>query len=288
MEIKIGKTSGFCYGVKNAVQKSEEELLKTNGEVYCLGELVHNKEVTEALKNKGLNFVENIDEASGKLIIRAHGVPKQIYEKAKKRNIELVDLTCPNVLKIHDIAKEYCQKDYYIFLIGKKQHPEIIGTASFCGKNHKVISQKEEIKEAIKAVKKSKIKHVLIIAQTTYNMKTFEEIVEEIQNKVPKNIDIIVKNTICLATELRQKETEKISKEVELMIIVGGKNSSNTNKLYDITCENCENVIFAENKDDIDIEKISKFQKIGIMAGASTPNKSVEDIIKALNDVVLV
>lgn len=284
MEIKIGKMSGFCYGVKNAVEKAEEEIEKNRETKYCLGELVHNKEVTEKLEKKGLKFIEDIDEAKGKTIIRAHGVRKEIYEQAKKKNIELVDLTCPNVLKIHNIAQEYAEKGYYIFLIGKCEHPEIIGIHSFCGKNSTIISNIEEVEKAVEDLNKSNLKELLIISQTTYNLKKYEEIVKKIREQVKENIKIEEKCTICSATELRQKETEELSKEVDLMIIVGGKNSSNTNKLYDISCKNCNNVIFAENERDIEKEKISKFEKIGIMAGASTPKDSIDKIVKILNE----
>lgn len=283
METKIGKTSGFCYGVKNAVEKAETELNHSNETVYCLGELIHNKEVTQKLKKKGLEFIEDIQEAKGKTIIRAHGIKKEIYEQAEKKNIELVDLTCPNVLKIHNIAQEYSLKNYYIFLIGEREHPEVIGTYSFCEKNATIISNIEEVEKAIEDLNKSNLKELLIISQTTYNLKKYEDIVKKIREQIKENIKIEEKCTICSATELRQKETEELSKEVDLMIIVGGRNSSNTNKLYDISCKNCNNVIFAENEKDIENEKISEFEKIGIMAGASTPKESIEEIVKLLN-----
>jgi len=284
MEIITGKKSGFCYGVKNAIDKCIDELEKTNETLYCLGELVHNNTVTKELENKGLVFVEDIKQSKGKTIIRAHGVPKEIYEEAKREKIELLDLTCPNVLKIHTIVQEYVRKKYYIFLIGKKEHPETIGTYSFCGKNSTIISKVEEVDEAIKEIKKSQLGKLLIISQTTYSLKSFNDIVKKVQEEIAENIKIEVKNTICLATEQRQKETEKISKEVDLMIIVGGKHSSNTSKLYEISFKNCKNVIFAETKEDIDISKMSKFQKIGIMAGASTPVKIVDDIIQIIQN----
>ena len=148
MEIQVGKTSGFCYGVKNAVDKTNDILEKEqNKTIYCLGELVHNKTIINELKEKGLKFIDNIEQADSTTIIRAHGIEKEVYEKAKKNNIDLIDLTCPSVLKIHKIAEEYASKDYYIFLIGKKEHPEIIGTYSFCGNNSYIISGIEDVKK---------------------------------------------------------------------------------------------------------------------------------------------
>ena len=283
MEIQVGKTSGFCFGVRNAVDKTNEILKKEqNKKIYCLGELVHNKTIVNELKKDGLIFIDTIEQAEDTTIIRAHGVEKKVYEIAKKKNIDLIDLACPSVLRIHKIAEEYALENYYIFLIGKKEHPEIIGTYSFCGENASIISEIEDVDNAINNLKKSNLNKLLIIVQTTYSTKVFDEIVKEIQEKIPQNISIEVKNTICRATELRQEETKKISKEVDLMIIIGGKNSSNTNKLYEIAQKECKNTIFIENSEELDKEKILKFEKIGIMAGASTPQKSIDEVIKLL------
>lgn len=282
MEIIVGKTSGFCYGVKNAVEKAESEVEKSNKKIYCLGELVHNKTVIENLQKKGLIFIENIEEANEKTIIRAHGIKKEIYEEAKNRKIQLIDLTCPNVLKIHDTVEKYSNKNYYIFLIGKKEHPETIGTYSFCGKNATIISTVEEVDNAIKSFQKTNLEKLLIISQTTYSLKVFEEIVSKVKEIIPEKIKVEVKNTICLSTSQRQKETKEISQKVDLMIIVGGKNSSNTQKLYDISCENCKKVLFVETKNDIDFNELKEINKIGIMAGASTPNTIVEEIVQKL------
>lgn len=284
MEIIVGKTSGFCYGVRNAVDKTNEILDKNNQkDIHCLGELVHNKTVTKQLEEKGLKFIDSIDQKNGKVIIRAHGIEKNIYEEAKNNNIELIDLTCPSVLKIHKIAEEYASNGYYIFLIGKKGHPEIIGTYSFCGKNAYIISDIEEVDLAIKNLKDSNLEKLLIIVQTTYSTEIFNKIVEKINKNVESQIKIEIKNTICKATELRQEETKELSKNVDLMIIVGGKNSSNTNKLYEIACKNCEHAIFVETKEELNRDDVIKYNKIGIMAGASTPQSSVEEIIKYLS-----
>lgn len=285
MDIIIGKTSGFCYGVKRAVENTEKELKKNNKQIYCLGELVHNKDVTNELEQKGLSFIDDIEEARGTTIIRAHGIKKEIYEKAQRNNIDLIDLTCPMVSKIHMIAEEYGNKGYYIFLVGKANHPEVIGTYSFCGENVSVVESQKDIKKALEELKKSNLKNLLIIAQTTYNLKEFEKIIDLIKNNIDEDIRLEIRNTICLATEQRQKETEKLSKTVELMIIVGGKNSSNTNKLYEISINNCKNVIFVENEKDIDIKEILGFQKIGIIAGASTPQKSIEKIVEKIKTI---
>lgn len=283
MEIIVGKTSGFCYGVKTTIEKTEK-ILEDNksDEIYCLGELVHNKTIIDDFKAKGIKFVNDIEEAKKTTIIRAHGIEKNIYEKAKRRNIELIDLTCPSVLKIHEIVEKYAKNDYYIFLVGKKEHPETIGTYSFCGKNSCIISKSSDVEKALENFSKTNLDKTMIIVQTTYSKKEFEEIVEKIKENLPQNILLEIKNTICKATELRQEETKSMSKKVDLMVIVGGKNSSNTNKLYEIAKANCKKAIFVETKEEIDKNTIRDFERVGIMAGASTPQKSIDEIIEKL------
>ena len=275
MDIIVGKTAGFCFGVKNAVDNTVEEL-NNNEKVYCLGELVHNKQVTEELVDKGVIFIEDIKQAKNKAIIRAHGVPTSVYEEARKLDIELKDLTCPKVIAIHKLAIKYSKEDYYIFLVGQKIHPETIGTASFCGEYSSIIESMEDIENEVKNYKESKLQKAVVLAQTTISLEKFNSIVDELK-KYFENIEI--KNTICASTKQRQEETKEISKTVECMIIVGGKHSSNSNKLYEIAKKNCNEVFFVETKEELDIEKIKRLKSVGIMAGASTPQKSIEEVI---------
>lgn len=275
MDIIIGKTAGFCFGVKNAVDNTMKELDKGEG-VYCLGELVHNKQVIEELTSKGTIFIDNIENAENKVIIRAHGVPASVYEKAKELHIKIKDLTCPKVVAIHKLAIKYSSENYYIFLVGQKKHPETIGTISFCGENCSIIESLEDVKQKVEEFKKTKLKNVAVLAQTTISLEKFDSIVEELKKHI-KNIT--VKNTICASTRLREEETKEIAKKVECMIIVGGKHSSNSNKLYEIAKKNCENVFFVETKDELELKKIKNFKSIGIMAGASAPKKSIDEIV---------
>lgn len=287
MEIIVGKTAGFCYGVKRAVDGSIAELKNNqNQKIYCLGELVHNKEVVLDLEKKGIEFIENIEEAknkNSKVIIRAHGIEKKIYNKAKENKIDIIDFTCPNVLKIHKIAEDYQKRGYYIFLTGIEKHPEIIGIVSHCGKNLSIIKNEEDMEEAIKKFEKSNIKKLLVISQTTYSIKKFENIRKIIEEKISKDIELVIKNTICLATENRQKETKEISSKVDMMVIIGGKNSSNTKKLYEVALEYCPKAVCIETKDELNKSEISNIEKIGIMAGASTPQKSIDEVIEILS-----
>lgn len=283
MQVILGKTAGFCLGVQNAVNKATEELEK-QGNIYCLGELVHNKQIINILIQKGMIFINDIEEAKGKTIIRAHGVEKKVYEKAKEKGIEILDLTCPKVLYVHKLAEEYIEKGYYIFFTGEKEHPETIGTVSFCAENYSIIEEEDDIKGAIQNFKKSKNTNVALISQTTFNLEKFNRITNKIKEQI-KEENLEIKNTICNATRLRQEETASIAKEVDAMIIIGGKHSSNTNKLNDIAKEFCNNVFFIETKEELNLEKINKFEKIGIMAGASTPQKSINDLVDIIKEL---
>lgn len=318
MEIILGDRAGFCYGVNEAVTKADEVISKNKGDkIYCLGELVHNKQVVEQLEEKGLVFInciddiekeqvdkhstnendirknnKNIDKEKIRLIIRAHGIEKKIYEEAKKRNIELFDYTCPNVLAIHKIVEDYSNKGYYIIIIGEKKHPETIGTFSFANGKGFVIEKEDEIAETVNLImnrlKSESTNKVLICAQTTFNLEKFNKYAQTINDKInkkDKSIEIEVRNTICDATKLRQEETEEISSNVDYMIVIGGKNSSNSTKLYEISKKNCANTIFIETYKELEdkLEELRKTNRVGIMAGASTPNKSIKEVIDLLN-----
>lgn len=282
MEMIVGKTAGFCYGVKRAVEGTEEQLNK-NRKVACLGELVHNKQVIQELEQKGLKIIQNIQEAEEMAIIRAHGVPKQIYELAKNKKIDLIDYTCPNVLKIHEIAQKYAKDGYAICLCGSKSHPENIATISYCGKNYFVVEEIEEAKKVMDQIKENRMKKLLLISQTTYSLEKFHQIEKFFKENLPEEIELVVNNTICKATEFRQKETQEIAKKVECMIIIGGKNSSNTKKLYEIAKQNCSNSLCIETVKDLEGYPLSSYTKIGIMAGASTPQKSIQEVIEYFN-----
>lgn len=284
MEIIVGKNAGFCYGVKRAVEGAKEEI-KKNEMIFGLGEIVHNEEVIRQLEGLGMQFIDDIQQARGKTIIRAHGVPKEIYKTAKENGIELMDYTCPKVLKIHQIIEEYAKAGFFIFLLGSKKHPENIGSLSYSGENKYVIEKEDDVFKAMEALKTSSIKKLLVIAQTTYSLEKFFIIEEIIKNELPKDIEITVKNTICQATGTRQKETENMAKEVDYMIIIGGRNSSNTQKLYDIAKKYCESTVLIGNEEELDTTKIKQSDKVGIMAGASTPEESINEVKNKIEKV---
>lgn len=290
MELIIGKTAGFCFGVRNAVDKTYEEINKNTKNLYCLGELVHNGRIVENITKKGVITVNDIYEIpnNSNVIIRAHGVEPSIYDIANEKNLNLIDLTCPKVAMIHKLAKEFVNNKYYIFLIAENNHPETIGTKGFCGKNSTIIEDLEDIDGAIENFNNSSLTKIAILAQTTFSVEKFNNIVNNIKSRV--NCEIEVKNTICNATEMRQAETEELSKKVDLMIVIGGQNSANTKRLYDISSKNCKNAILIQNKDDEVLKEVLKnnFEKIGIMAGASTPKESIDEVIEYINKNIII
>ena len=278
--IKVGKYAGFCGGVTNSVTKTEKYLNEYNN-LYCLGELVHNKQVIESLEEKGLKTIETLSEVedNSTVIIRAHGVANSIYEEAKSRNINLLDLTCPKVLKIHDKVSEYKDNGYFIILVGSKVHPEVIGTISFCGDKSIVIEGLDDLDEVNNIIKTNNYKEVVIFAQTTIKESLFDEIVDNLKEKIP---NLVVENTICNATHLRQQECLEMAKSSDCMIIIGGKNSSNTKKLYEVAISVCPNTYLIETYKELDFNELKKYENIGIMAGASTPKTSIDEVINNL------
>lgn len=273
--VEVGKTAGFCGGVSLCIKRLNEEI-DINDVVYCLGEVVHNKDVVSDFEEKGVIFVDCLDDIPDGSIVafRAHGVVKSIYEDAEKRGMRIVDLTCPKVFNIRNIVKPYLD-DAYIILIAQKTHPEALSTISFCGDNSCIV---EDISD-LDLSKMNNFSRVVVIAQTTFNEKKFLEYCDIIKNKF--NGEVIVNNTICNATHIRQEETKDMAKNKDTMIIIGGKNSSNTRKLYDISSEFCTNTLICENISDLDVSKV--FGNIGIMAGASTPKNVIDEVFEAVN-----
>lgn len=284
MEVIVGKYAGFCGGVINSINKTEA-ILNEYGSSYCLGELVHNKQVVDNLKGKGLILIDNLSEVAegSRVIVRAHGIPKEVYELAKHNNIELCDLTCPKVLKIHEEAKKLVLEDYFIVLVAQEIHPEAIGTISFCGSNSVILEDIEQLDKVISLINGSGKKKVAVISQTTFSVKKFDLLVNELKSKL-NNFEIFVKNTICSATELRQKEIVELSKNVDAMIIIGGKNSSNTKKLFEISQKECEKSFIIEVLSDLD-EDMSIYKTVGVMAGASTPKESIDEVVNYLRSI---
>lgn len=283
MEVIVGKYAGFCGGVKIAIEKTEDAL-KGNELVYCLGEVVHNKQVIEGLEDKGLKIVTSIDEVpnNSKMIIRAHGEPEKTYNIAKSKNIEIIDTTCGNVKLIHDKAKK-ASKDCFVIVIGEKNHPEVIGTIGFAGENSYIIQDEDDILDCYMEYEKTNLGKVYVVSQTTFSSKKFDELEKEIYTNFIE-ADVVVDKTICNATEIRQAECEKIAKIVDIMVVIGGKNSANTKKLVDISKTNCKKVYWIQTVENLENENFDLINKVGIIAGASTPNNIIEEVKKFLEN----
>ena len=284
MEVIVGKNSGFCSGVKNAVKKAEEQVL-TNQKIYCLGELVHNNQVIDSLEKKGMITVNNLEQIDNgeKVIFRAHGEPKEIYELAYRKKLEIIDLTCGKVKIIHDKVdkqKENC----FIIILGEKKHPEVIGTKSFAGENSYVIENEDDILDAYMKFENTSLSKVYIVGQTTMSNKLFNDLSKEIEKKFV-HVECIIDKTICNATQIRQEETMNLSKDFHTMIIIGGKNSANTKALAKISEENSKNVYCIETADEIKEENFINIDRVGIIAGASTPEQSIEDVKNKLKNL---
>ncbi len=280
MKIIVGKHSGFCNGVKYTVEEANKAV-EQNKKIFCLGEIVHNERVISELEEKGMKTIHSLEEAenNSKLIIRAHGELKETYERAKKKNIELLDLTCGKIKAIRKIIEKK-KEEYFIIIIGKKNHPETLGVQSFSGPFSYIVECDSDLEECKEAYQESQKKKAYIVSQTTFNSDKFDSLV----NKIKKTLsgELVVDKTICNATSDRQEETRELSKKVDCMIIVGGKKSSNTKELEVISKENCKKVYLVQEVDDLKKEQIEKDITIGIMAGASTPEVIVDEIIKYL------
>ena len=281
MEIICGKLNGFCAGVNYTIKKATELLENTNETIYCLGEIIHNERVIEELENKGMITINDINEApnNSKVIFRAHGEAKEIYEIANSKNIKIFDLTCGKI-KIIRNKIEKNKDDSFIIIIGKKNHPETIGNISFTKPFGSIIETIDDINSVYEEFKLSNLKKVYIIAQTTFSSKKYDEYVNIIQDTF-KDTKIIIDKTICDATENRQTEANELSKTVDKMIIIGGKHSSNTKELAKITEKNCETYLIQTIEDLKDCE-FNETDKIGVISRASTPLNAIDEIIDYL------
>ncbi len=273
MEIMLAKTAGFCFGVKRAVDTVYEQVDK--GNVYTYGPIIHNEEVVKDLQSKGVRIIENDEELEkleeGTVVIRSHGVRREIYDIIREKSLELVDATCPFVKKIHNIVDKDSAKGKQIIIIGNKNHPEVMGIVGWCNQSPIVLESEEEARNLTISEKKD----ISLVAQTTFNHKKFNKVVEIFKEK---GYNITVYNTICNATEERQKEAASIAKQVDAMIVIGGMNSSNTQKLYDISKKECANTYYIQTLVDLDLAAFESVGRVGITAGASTPNQIIKEV----------
>ena len=272
-EVILAKSAGFCFGVKRAVDTVYEQTGKKN--VYTFGPIIHNEEVVKDLEKKGvfvINTMEELDDITeGTVIIRSHGVSSAVYEALQKKGVEIVDATCPFVLKIHNIVKQESANGKQIVIIGNEKHPEVEGIMGWSKTQVHVVDTAEKVQN----LQLDPQREVCIVSQTTFNYNKFKELVEIISEK---GYNIIIRNTICNATEERQTEAREIAKRVDAMIVVGGSSSSNTRKLYEICKNECKDTYYIQTLNDLDMTSLGKADCIGITAGASTPNNIIQEV----------
>jgi len=275
MDVKLAKTAGFCFGVKRAVDQVYEQLEKTGGPVYTYGPIIHNEKVVEDLEKKGVQVINSEAElkeiTTGVVVIRSHGVGKGIYDILQKPGITIVDATCPFVKKIHRIAAGQNAAGRRVIIIGNPGHPEVEGIRGWCEPSALVVEEPDQIVN-LPVRREEKL---CIVAQTTFNYNKFKDLVEIFTEK---GYDILDLNTICNATQERQVEAGRIASEVEAMIVIGGRNSSNTQKLYEICQKECKNTYFIQTLGDLNPECVNSVRSVGITAGASTPKQIIEEV----------
>lgn len=275
MEITVAKSAGFCFGVQRAVDSVYKELEENSGKIYTFGPIIHNEQVVEDLNKKGIEVIDTVEQLKeikeGTVVIRSHGVAKEIYDILEQQKLKMVDATCPFVKKIHNIVLDESNNGKTIIIIGNDNHPEVEGIKGWVNGEVIVINKEKQI-EKLSLPEQTK---ACIVSQTTFNHNKFKYLVEIIRKK---GYDITVVNTICNATHVRQVEAQKISSKVDGMIVIGGKNSSNTQKLYDICRNECENTFYVQTVKDLNLHELKSLKSIGITAGASTPKNIIEEV----------
>ena len=271
MRIIVADESGFCYGVSRAYKIAKDTIQKTGGNAYSYGPLIHNPQVVESLKHEGLIPIEDIDDApdGAHIIIRSHGAPPYVYEKAREKNMKVEDATCTFVRKAQKMAIELVNQGYHLVIIGKQGHPEVEGILKHAGNGNVVYST-----EQLNGIKSKKIG---VVCQTTIPIEVLQQITS---NLLSGSLEVRVYNTICNATRNRQSKAMELAQKVDAMLIIGGKNSSNTQRLYELCLTMNENCYQIEDKSDLDSLNLSKFETIGVSTGASTPNWVLKEIVK--------
>ena len=281
MEVKVAKTAGFCFGVQRAVDKVYELIDSCPDRLFTLGPIIHNEEVVNDLEKKGVRVaseeeLKTLPEGST-VVIRSHGVGKKVYDQLEECGLSYVDVTCPFVLKIHRIVEKESKAGSHIVIIGDPDHPEVVGICGWCIGPYTVIRTKQDALDFVPP----EGKNVCIVSQTTFNYNKFKDLVEILRKQRYDNtvLNILnILNTICNATEERQREAKSIAGEVDTMLVVGGRHSSNTQKLFEICKKECENTYYIQTPVDLDSDMFQCSSYVGITAGASTPKKIIEEV----------
>lgn len=274
MKIILAKTAGFCFGVDRALKKVYDNL--GVGHIYTYGPIIHNSYVVDDLASQGVKVIEDLEELKslphGKIVIRSHGISKAENKKMLTSGFEIVEATCPYVKRIHKKVAEASANGHHVIVIGDPEHPEVKGISGWSVTPVYILQKLDEV-DLIPDIEGITYE---IVAQTTFNTQLYKDITLQLQNK---SFRVIINETICSATKERQEEAYEIATRVDLMIVVGGKNSSNTKKLYEICKRQCENTYHIESIEELELSVLNGMNLIGITAGASTPKKLIEEVI---------
>ena len=270
LEVILADYLGFCYGVKRAIKIARENAAP-DGSACTLGPIIHNPQMVERLKDEGVGTIDRLDDLKrGKVIIRSHGVGPETYERAEAMGLECVDATCPHVKKAQLSAKELAEEGRFVVIVGEKEHPEVHSIVQWAGGNVAVI---ETVAEAASVPNASRLG---IISQTTFSGERFREIVSAL---LDKSRDIRVMRTICTATDQRQRAARELASKVDVMLVIGGKNSANTTRLAQICAKICR-TYHIETAEELQPAWFDNIEKIGITAGASTPDWIIKEVYK--------
>ena len=288
MKITTATSAGFCFGVKRAVDLVYKAI-ESGEKVYTFGPIIHNEEVVADLNKKGVAVIEAPEELktlpAGTIIIRSHGISEALQKELSSHGHKLIDATCPYVKKIHKVVRDKSEEGQHIIIVGNRTHPEVEGIIGWCKTTFSLTDSSDytviESEEEAEKFNVSKEQKICIVAQTTFNYKKFQDLVEIISKK---GYDIFVLNTICNATEERQTEAYQLAKQSDAMIVIGGKHSSNTRKLYEICKKECENTYYIQKLDDLDLNLFKSYRNVGITAGASTPNNIIKEVHTAMSE----
>ncbi len=305
VEIKIAKHAGFCFGVKKAIEIAEEVALN-NKKAYVYGQLVHNEKVIKDLENKGVIFVENIEEIpqNAVTVLRAHGEPGTTYQILEEKSIikgkNLNDATCPLVTLVHNVAIKLKNNGYEVIIFGKANHPEAIGTSYYLkGKGTFIVEEPEDYEKVIAHIQRNNFEKVAIISQTTMSVYGYKKLIDNINSKLIdgklEEISLSMKDmtkkygyvdTICNPTKQRQSSTEELAKESDIVIVIGGKNSSNSKELYAKCKELGVESYFIQSEEQLQREWFIGKDRIGVTAGASTPDYLINDVVSKIKEIV--
>ena len=284
-EILTAANSGFCFGVKQAIEKTEEEIRRkaessSPGRIYTWGPLIHNKTVTDGLKEKGVSILDSLENVKPEdvIIVRSHGETKEFFEKARARNCKIIDATCPFVKKIQQLAENAHRKGKQVVIVGDRLHPEVKGINGWCDNSAITVNSVEDAEGVLENHNRNLF---FLVAQTTIKKELLDAVIRVFETN---NVHVEVNNTICNATALRQKSCAELAEICDAMLIIGGRESSNTGKLFEISEKKCKKTFFVEKIEDLPLHQIAKCNKIGIAAGASTPECVIKEVIATMSE----